>query len=734
MKMYPKAPNEEMEASTAKYQKTEAVQAAQLRLIKYAADHSVMEFLRRFLDEAEVLTRSEIGFFHFLDDDQRTLSLQAWSTNTAEKMCSAEGSGRHYPISEAGVWVDCIRQRRPVIHNDYASLPHKKGLPQGHAAVIRELVVPVFRGEKIVAILGVGNKRTDYGAQDVNAVQKLAELGWETVTHKRAAEALRTSEERFRGLVESSSDWMWEVDAGGIYTYASPKVTEILGYRPEEVLGRRPFDLMPPDEERRIEPILKDLVESARPIVALEKINRHKEGRQIVSETNGVPIFDELGNICGYRGVDRDITKRKRSEQKICRMNEILEQRVARRTAELAKRTHQLQQLALELTDAEDRERRHIASILHDDFQQRLAYIKIELDMIRKQLGNAEYGQKLGFLEQLIGECIEDSRNLSYEINPPALHRSGLGKTLDQLAHDMKTKHGLLVTVRLQPGAEPDSLTLKSILYRSVRELLFNVTKHAGVNSAAVDIRDRGEMIQIRVTDFGRGFDYPKVRTKQGSGFGLFNIEDRVTFLGGCLKINTAPGKGCCVLLEVPKRVSQKAAANEASPVGGNETEAMGAAPAAVDQIFAEDDQIRILLADDHELMREALAKMLHDCNKLTVVGQATDGYETVQLAAKLKPDLILMDVTMPNLDGFTATAKIRRDLPEIRIIGLSMHNDVDTRQKMMDAGACAYLTKTGSPDILLRTICRVYRGQMSTEGLNLHDDAFLSQMDPDTQ
>jgi CheY-like chemotaxis protein len=248
------------------------------------------------------------------------------------------------------------------------------------------------------------------------------------------------------------------------------------------------------------------------------------------------------------------------------------------------------------------------------------------------------------------------------------------------------------------------------------------VIKHAGVDSAVVDIRDRDDTIQIRVEDFGSGFDHRKVRSKQGCGFGLFNIEDRVTFLGGCLKISTAPGKGCCVVLELPKSVSQKATAIEAPSVGGEEPESMGVAPAAVDQLFAEGDQIRILLADDHELMREALAKMLHDCKKLTVVGQATDGNEAVQLAAKLKPDLILMDVTMPNIDGITATAKIKGDLPDIRIIGLSMHNDADTGQKMMDAGASAYLTKTGSPDILLETICRVYRGQMSTLGLNLQN------------
>jgi CheY-like chemotaxis protein len=350
--------------------------------------------------------------------------------------------------------------------------------------------------------------------------------------------------------------------------------------------------------------------------------------------------------------------------------------------------------------------------------------------------GDEKVRQKLEHLEQLIDDCIEDSRNLSYEINPPALHRCGLGTALDLLARDMKAKHGLLVAVQMQSGAEPDSLTLKSILYRSIRELLFNVIKHAQVDSADLDVRHKDDMIQVRVADCGNGFDYQKVRSQQGSGvgFGLFNIEDRVTFLGGRLKINTAPGKGCCVVLTLPKNVTPRAAATEAPLSDADAPASMGGASAEVDQILDDGDQIRILLADDHELMREALAKMLHDCKKLTVVGQATDGHEVVRLAAKLKPDVILMDVAMPKIDGFAATAQIRRHLPDVRIIGLSMHNDVVTRQKMLAAGASAYLTKTGSPDILLETICRVYRGQMPTEGLTLQDGALLSQVDPDAQ
>lgn len=132
----------------------------------------------------------------------------------------------------------------------------------------------------------------------------------------RVNSALRASEERFRSLVETTSDWVWEVNATGVYTYASPKVRELLGYEPEEVIGRTPFDFMHPgDEQKRVRAIFADAVLSRKPLKALENVNIGKDGRHVVVETSGVPILDGEGNVLSYRGVDRDITERKKMEE-----------------------------------------------------------------------------------------------------------------------------------------------------------------------------------------------------------------------------------------------------------------------------------------------------------------------------------------------------------------------------------------------------------------------------------
>ncbi len=177
------------------HKRAESSTQARLRMLSMAASSSVFrdEILQKMLDEIEKQTGSTIGFYHFLDADQETLSLQAWSTDTLRNMCTAEGRGSHYNISQAGVWADCVRERGPVIHNDYASLANRKGLPPGHAAVQREMVVPILRGGRITAIIGVGNKPTDYNAADVEIAQSLGQLSWEIFERTRAVEELQAT-------------------------------------------------------------------------------------------------------------------------------------------------------------------------------------------------------------------------------------------------------------------------------------------------------------------------------------------------------------------------------------------------------------------------------------------------------------------------------------------------------------------------------------------------------------
>jgi len=171
--------------------RTENILLARERLREFSVNHSLDELLQKLLDEAELLTNSSIGFAHFLEEDQTTLVLQTWSTNTLAHMCEAPGKGLHYNVDEAGVWVECVHTKVPTIHNDYYHMPNKKGLPPGHARIIREMVIPIIRDDKIVAIIGVGNKPTLYTEVDIESVLQLSNLVWDIIWQKKSELALK---------------------------------------------------------------------------------------------------------------------------------------------------------------------------------------------------------------------------------------------------------------------------------------------------------------------------------------------------------------------------------------------------------------------------------------------------------------------------------------------------------------------------------------------------------------
>ncbi|MEI7826170.1 MAG: GAF domain-containing protein, partial [Chlorobiaceae bacterium] len=155
-----------------------------IALLEMVGSHSIEELLQLTLDKAELLTESSIGFFHFVDDDERSLSLKALSTNTKMTLCTTVGEGLHYELDSAGVWAEAARQRKAVIHNDDAAGKERKGMPVGDAEVRREVVVPVLRGNKVVALLGVGNKSTPYDEHDIRWIGIVADIAWDIVAKK----------------------------------------------------------------------------------------------------------------------------------------------------------------------------------------------------------------------------------------------------------------------------------------------------------------------------------------------------------------------------------------------------------------------------------------------------------------------------------------------------------------------------------------------------------------------
>jgi PAS domain S-box-containing protein len=164
----------------------EAILQSRLRLVEFAESHSLRDLLRKTLDEVEALTGSSVGFLHFFEADKQWLSLGVWSTRTVTESCRAARDAMHYPLTQAGAWADCVRQGGPVVCNDYRGMADRKGTPPGHADIVRFVSVPVFRGRAIKAVLGVGNKASNYDDRDVAVISRFADFAWDIAERRRS--------------------------------------------------------------------------------------------------------------------------------------------------------------------------------------------------------------------------------------------------------------------------------------------------------------------------------------------------------------------------------------------------------------------------------------------------------------------------------------------------------------------------------------------------------------------
>ncbi len=182
--------------------RTEAIMQKRFELIEFSAHHSLEEVMRKALDFVCELTDSPIGFFQLMETDQATPGLSAWSSNAHQFFDLNRLTTQHLSVDQAGVWAEAVRLRRSIIHNDYKSLRDRKGLPEGHADLIREMIIPIIRNERIVAVLGVGNKGQDYTAQDLEIAERFADYAWDITERKQMEIALAEERNQLAKRVE----------------------------------------------------------------------------------------------------------------------------------------------------------------------------------------------------------------------------------------------------------------------------------------------------------------------------------------------------------------------------------------------------------------------------------------------------------------------------------------------------------------------------------------------------
>ncbi len=459
------------------------------------------------------------------------------------------------------------------------------------------------------------------------------------------------------------------------------------GQSPESFVGRNFFELYSSAENRAI---FEQVVRTREPYHAHARLfafTNSPEGALRYWNWHVTPLLDERGQV----------------QFVVFNLEDVSEQQTA--FGELEHRAGQLQKLTLELAQAEDRERRRLAEILHDDLQQVLAAAKFHVGLLEACARSPEQMHEIvGQVKQMLKDAIERSRSLSHELAPAVLYQSNLGDTFEWLAREVQQKHGLSVHVEVRGDVDSRSEPLRAFLYRAAQELLFNMVKHADVKASKLRLQRQRGQLWLTVSDRGRGFD-PK-SLAQTAGFGLLSLRERVELLGGRMKIRSARGRGTTILIGLPDEGGAGEKARTEEGQGPAPSHLLTFPPAgSLPSASCPDRPLRVLLVDDHKVMREGLAAMLCREPDLEIAGQATNGREAVELAGTLRPDVIVMDIAMPALPGDEATRRIKRHLPDVRVIGLSMFEEPGVAQRMRDAGADAYLVKSGPFENLLAAI-----------------------------
>jgi len=396
----------------------------------------------------------------------------------------------------------------------------------------------------------------------------------------------------------------------------------------------------------------------------------------------------------------RELSERKQIEDQLRQLTGTLEERVRERTQELAMSSSRLRALATDLTIAEQRERRRLATELHDYLAQMLVVTRMKVAQLQKQDHDEDVRTILQDADQLLHQSLDYTRSLVSELTPQALYERGLGAALQWLGDQMSRQQILKVEVSLDVPKLQLPETDAVLLFHSIRELLFNVFKHGKTNQACVSMSHAQNVLSITVSDRGCGFDVSHLKDDHSDRFGLLSIRERMIALGGGFDLQSVPGKGTVASLRLPHTVSD----------GNVEDTQVVEDQRRVKHVSTSDSQqvvtsLRILIVDDHQMVREGLCCILKEYDDLTVVGEASTGEQAIQLVGALHPDVVIMDMHMPGWNGAESTKRILKQYPATVVIGLSIQNDPHIAESMLEAGVAAFLPKETIGNDLYATI-----------------------------
>lgn len=365
----------------------------------------------------------------------------------------------------------------------------------------------------------------------------------------------------YRFIVDNAIDFaIFSLDTEGIISSWNCGAEKTFQYTDKEIIGQSIATIFI-EEDRKQGAHCEEMKKSLKNGRAADvRWHRRKDGNHFWASGAIMPLYNDDRQHIGFFKIVQDKTDAKQAELKVAKLNEELEQKVQKRTKQLQHQAEQLKRLTHQLIETEEREKRQLAEVLHDDHQQLLVAIKMQISRLKFEEGTAQ-DTTLKTISQLLEQVIRRNRALSKELWNPALVNHGFIPGLEWLREHMRDQYDLDIHLHITGPVERISFrNIKILLYQSIRELLMNIIKHAGVREAYVEIHAEAAFLSIKVRDTGKGFDPSPIVSNKFASFGLFSIRERLQILDGTMRIIAEPGKGTSVELNIPVKEEADAA------------------------------------------------------------------------------------------------------------------------------------------------------------------------------